>query len=482
MAQKNRSANIKTKKNGQIFTPDFIVQLILDCCNYNGDNVLKKHVMDNSCGDGAFLRAIVRIYIETAREMGLGNESIKADLEAYIHGVDNDKVAFDSCIEKLSAVAAEYGISNVRWDLYNTSALSMNRFNGKMDYVVGNPPYVRVHNLDSTYDEVKTYTFANGGMTDLYLAFFELGFNMLKPDGQLCYITPSSWLNSLAAENMRRHILQHRNLVALIDLAHFQPFENVTAYTVISHFKQSHDNNQFDYYRYDEDTGEKDFRERLNLKDIHIDSCFYLSDSARLEMIHKIKTSRLVQYVSVKNGFATLADAVFIGDNIPESPITIKALKASTGKWYKCLFPYDKRGKSLPEDQVLANNGVKRYLLANKERLLKGKPEHKGWYLYGRTQALADVFRPKLSVNTLVRTKSDFKLTELKSGEGIYSGLYVITDYEIDFQTIKNLIASDNCIEYVKTLKKYKSGGYYTFNSKDLEQYINYNLTYNHNI
>ncbi len=31
-------------------------------------------------------------------------------------------------------------------------------------------------------------------------------------------------------------------------------------------------------------------------------------------------------------------------------------------------------------------------------------------------------------------------------------------------------------LDYVKLLKKYKSGGYYTFNSKDLELYLNFKL------
>ena len=31
--------------------------------------------------------------------------------------------------------------------------------------------------------------------------------------------------------------------------------------------------------------------------------------------------------------------------------------------------------------------------------------------------------------------------------------------------------------EYIKLLKNYKSGGYYNFSSKDLEQYLNYKLT-----
>ena len=65
------------------------------------------------------------------------------------------------------------------------------------------------------------------------------------------------------------------------------------------------------------------------------------------------------------------------------------------------------------------------------------------------------------------------------SGEGIYSGLYVIANINVIWQDIKNVIASDEFIEYVKLLKKYKSGGYYTYSSKDVEQFINYYLANN---
>lgn len=464
----------KTKHIGQIFTPDYIVNSILDYCGYNGNEILEKHIIDNSCGDGAFLREIVRRYIIVSLENNIGLNIIEERLSKYIHGIDNDKIAFDSCVENLNKIAHEYGIENVKWDLYNTSSLSFNSFNGHMDFVVGNPPYVRVHNLDSTYDEVKTYMFANGGMTDLYLAFFELGFRMLKEDGVLCYITPNSWLNSLAADNMRKYILQHKNLVALIDLEHFQAFENATTYTMISQFKKSHKSEYFDYYIYDGNGHNRIFVEQLSLNDVYIDSYFYLSDKNHLEKIRKIKGQKTVKYVSVKNGFATLADNVFIGANIPDSPITINVVKASTGKWYKCLFPYNKLGKPLTKEEIFSCEEVKNHFLSNKEKLLKGKKEYPSWYLFGRTQALADVFRPKLSINSLIRDVKDFKLIELNSGEGIYSGLYIITDYEISMSEIKNAIATPEFVEYIKTLKKYKSGGYYTFNSKDVEQYVNY--------
>lgn len=119
-----------------------------------------------------------------------------------------------------------------------------------MDFVVGNPPYVRVHNLEEGYDEVKSFRFAEGGMTDLYLAFYELGLRMINGTGKLCYITPSSWLSSVAATNMRKYVMQHRTLAGLIDLGHQQVFENVTAYTMIALFDARAPGRRVEYYTY----------------------------------------------------------------------------------------------------------------------------------------------------------------------------------------------------------------------------------------
>ena len=467
---------IESKAYGRVYTPQYLVKLILDCTGYTAyDCIVGKHIIDNSCGDGAFLIEVVKRYCDSFNGT---SEELKNHLQTYIHGIEIDLAERNKCIANLNDIVCQYGITAIEWNVICADTLSVSKYNSQMDYVVGNPPYVRVHNLDASYDNVKSYEFANGGMTDMYLVFFEIGFNMLKSDGQLCYITPSSWLNSLAADNLRRFIIKNQNLVALIDLGHYQAFEKITTYTLISHFNKKHNNHSFNYYTYNSVNNSCEFAEKLDLNDVYIDSCFYLGSKENLSMLYKIKTTKCNRYVSVKNGFATLADSVFIGDNVPESPITIRTIKASTGKWYKCLFPYDENGKPLPKEKVFEDEQVKSYFLAHKQTLLKGKPEYAGWYLYGRTQALADVCRKKLSINSLVRKKEDLKLIELMGGDGIYSGLYVVPNFDIPLQDIKKIIATDDFIEYVKLLKKYKSGGYYTYNSKDVEQYINYNLTY----
>jgi hypothetical protein len=71
-----------------------------------------------------------------------------------------------------------------------------------MDYVVANPPYVRIHNLQENFDIVRNYEFAQSGMTDLFIVFYELGFKMLNANGKLVCITPSSFYSSVAGKTL----------------------------------------------------------------------------------------------------------------------------------------------------------------------------------------------------------------------------------------------------------------------------------------
>lgn len=163
----------REKHIGQVFTPDFIVSEMLDYANYKVDSdILDKHIIDNSCGDGAFLIQIVRTYIQTAINSNRSASDIIEGLETYVHGIDNDEIAIANCLANLNALSSEYGLSGIKWDVRHNNTLKVSDYDGMMDFVVGNPPYVRVHNLDDAYSDVKQYKFADGGMTDLYLVFY----------------------------------------------------------------------------------------------------------------------------------------------------------------------------------------------------------------------------------------------------------------------------------------------------------------------
>ena len=298
---------------------------------------------------------------------------------------------------------------------------------------------------------------------------------MLKKGGKLCYITPSSWINSVAGANLRYYIETTRSLESVIDLEHYQAF-NAMTYTMISLFHKGERFNTFAYYKFNPESLNKDFIENLTFNEISINGYFYLANHGILANLKSILTANTPKYVVVKNGFATLADKIFIQDSFPFEQYTIPVIKASTGKWYKAFFPYDENGKPFDKDVIFSNPMISSYLNENKSNLLKDKDESKCpfWYLFGRTQALKDVFADKLSINTVIIDTKSVKLNVVPKGSGLYSGLYILTEY--DFNIIRSIINTNDFISYIASLKKYKSGGYYTYNSKDLELYLNYHI------
>lgn len=379
----------------------------------------------------------------------------------------------------MDTIISKFGVQGVKWNVLNCNALSVSTFNGIISFVIGNPPYVRLHNLANHYEDVKSFVFGKDGMTDIYLVFYELGLRMLNKNGKLCYITPSSWLSSLAGTNMRNYIIKHKNLISLIDLGHYQPFEGAITYTMIALFDKQKTYGYIDYYVYSEKHKSKVYVDTIPYEDMLIDGKFYIGRRKELSLLRLIKNTKLpCNHAKVKNGFATLADKVFIKE-LPFSNLTIPVLKASTGKWMKAFFPYDSNGKPLSKEELFSYPEIAEYLTMHKTDLLKKQTEKQNpnWFLFGRSQAIKDVYIKKYSINTIIKSVETIKLIEVPSGQGVYSGLYILSD--VPFELIESIIKSDEFIAYLKILKHYKSGGYYTYSSKDLEQFINYKLSQN---
>lgn len=461
----------KPKSIGQIYTPNYLVKVILDFAGYSDHKILQKHVIDNSCGDGAFITEIVERYCHSFLLSSNNLSTLSKELSTYIHGIELDTEEYLICIENLNCITQKYGLSHIKWDIHNADALTIEYYDKKMDFVVGNPPYVRVHNLNN-YDAVKKFHFAAKGMTDLFIVFFEVGFRMLSPNGTMCIITPSSWLSSKAGESLRKHIAYTQILNGVIDLEHFQPFK-ATTYTLISRFQNGVKSDYINYYRYN-DIEFLSHIEKLFYQEINIKNNFYLATHKTLQVLQTIQNTHVTKRVSVKNGFATLSDKIFIGSHIFEE-CSIDIIKASTGRWTKCIFPYDGQPKPLSTETIQKKYPqTYSYLLSRKDLLQKRDSDKSNWHLFGRTQALNDVYKNKIAINTIIKDLSSIKLNYVPSGKGVYSGLYILTN--IDFNIIKNIIFTNEFIDFVKTLKNYKSGGYYTFSSKNLELFLNYKL------
>lgn len=469
---KLETTTISTEKlKGRFYSPQYIVDNILNLSGYHGQTILKKHAIDNSCGDGAFLVAMVNRYCKEFLQYCSDLQSLSEELSNYIHGIEIEETECRKCIENLNRTVEQYGLNCVKWDVICADALSVDKYNGKMDFVLGNPPYVRVHNLGSSFDSIKKFSFSKNGMTDLYIVFYEIGLKMLNESGILGYITPSSFFNSLAGKYLRSHLVQNNLIDKIVDLKHFHAF-TATTYTAITILKNNRKIRTTEYYQFENKNDFPYYIDALSVDDYYIGSNFYFADKKSLSELNTILSFRVKKdCFAVKNGFATLADNFFIG-NFDFDEFTIPVVKASTGKQYKCIFPYS-RGKLIPYQELTEKLQIKEYYEKGKERLLNRSLGENGiWYGFGRTQGINDVYRCKYSINALIKAPVDLKLIKCDKGVGVYSGLYILT--EVKESELREMLYSDDFISYVSLLGKYKNGGYYTFSSKDLKKYLEY--------
>ena len=415
------------KLRGRFYTPEFIVNNILDLSDYYGEKILRKHVIDNSCGDGAFLVAIVDRYCNEFLKSCNDLHILAEELSFYVHGIEIDEKECHKCVENLNARINNYGLNFVEWDIRCADTMTVDVYDGKMDFVLGNPPYIRVHNLGESIENIKKFSFAKSGMTDLYIAFYEIGLKMLNDSGVLGYITPSSFFNSLAGKRMREHLVKNNLIDKIVDLKHYQAFA-ATTYTTIVILKNARGRKTTDYYQFEPKNNFPYYVDTLSVEDYFIRGNFYFSDKEKLNELKSIlyfATGK--EHFTVKNGFATLADSFFIG-NFKFNEFTIPIVKASTGARSKCIFPYSK-GKLVPYNILTQNNQIKKYFESSKELLLKRSLEKSGdWYGFGRTQGINDVEKRKYSINALIRSPFDLKLIKCDEGVGVYSGLYILTE------------------------------------------------------
>lgn len=468
--------------NEQVFTPHHIVELMLNHIGYiPSNNILDKYIIDNSCGDGAFLCEISDRYIKAGIVNGLSKKDIIRGLESYIYGIEIDSSLCNETIKNLNKIAAKYSFQGIHWNIINADTIDVvKKCTYKMDYVVGNPPYCKVHDLTQEQREkYKKFCGDSKGTFDSYVMFFWIGIQMLKPQGKLSYITPSSWTTSLYARELREYLKKYSAVISVIDMKHEKVFDNATTFTMITEIGDKTHNEITPVYEYN--NGTVKLVNNSHISQYMYDDKFYFKDNQTLSVIKEINTVKTEEMFDVKNGFATLNDKLFIGDmsemvSILDDPNIIFCTKASKDTLKSIIYPYDKDGKPVKFEELSKPIQTK---LLERAKKLEVDTSKEGWYLYGRSQAINDVQRDKYSINNLIKTKEDIKLHYCTSGTGVYSGFYILNRWNYNVGSyahkfLEETLNSDEFVEYVHSLGRYKNGGYSTFTTKELKNYLNY--------
>lgn len=425
------------KLNGAFFTPDYVINFIIhEIKPKESDKNL-----DPSCGCGAFLVGLTEYYRTTFEK------KIKDIIKENIFGSDILEYNIHRTKLILTIYALQYNeyLSESDFNLYHQDSLKAN-WTQHFDNIVGNPPYVKFQDLSEESREylTKNWTTVEGGTFNLYFAFFELGYKLLKPTGQLGYITPNNYFTSLAGESLRSYFQNKKCVTRIVDFSHKKVFDAQT-YTAIT-FLNKQKNESITYDRIKPDyspeiflknaNGSPNYLENLNIKKWRL---LKSDDQKNINAIETIGTP-IGRLFEICVGIATLKDDVYFIDgtkeqngyyiketengifeiekNCVKSVYKISDFKTQDDAEQnsrKIIFPYfTNNGSATPimeSDFKVMFPKCYTYLLSEKERLLgrdKGKVKFEPFYIWGRTQGL--IKRGKRILNPTFSQKPRFLL------------------------------------------------------------------------
>jgi methylase of polypeptide subunit release factors len=485
----------REKLLGKVYTPAFIVEKILDDLKYDSPGVLGKRILDPACGDGQFLSEVVRRIIKFSPR-----ENLVENLEC-VHGWDIDDAAVGDCICNLNRLVEALPIS-INWNIMRLDSIRKYKkheepdlFSSRdgtehFDYIVGNPPYIRIQHLDKGQREYvqKNYGCCKNGSTDIYIAFYELCLRLLGPDGKCGLITPNTFLFTETARAMRglfaRHVFQITNY------GDIQLFDKITTYSAIVLF----DKNERGLLRYERATDARCFETAAIENKTLGEEAWQLG--AGVEKLRKGR--RLGDVCEIHVGLTTLCDKAYIfhaddGDGSVviadtkhrglvkiERKILRPIVKASRLKNSRqgvseyILFPYEKRnGKHvimeegrLKEEFPMAHA----YLVSVRELLDRrdnGRPNPVAWYAFGRTQGLETVWGEKILFSP-INAKPNF-IYYANPECAFYSGYCI--KYDGDYQKLLLQLNSERMARFIAASSRDFRGGWKAYNKKTLERF-----------
>lgn len=227
---------------GEVFTRRWVADFILDLVGYLPEHDLADKVLvEPACGSGAFLEPIVDRLIESAVRHRRELDSLGGSLRAFDLKAANVELSRKTSMAALvtAGVPLERAEEIARTWITQGDFLLDNlddQAAGVADFVVGNPPYIRIEDLSP--DLVQRYRAAcptMQGRADIYVGFFERGLQLLRPQGRLGFICADRWMHNQYGAELRRLISSSFAVESIITMHDVDAFEqDVSAYPAVT--------------------------------------------------------------------------------------------------------------------------------------------------------------------------------------------------------------------------------------------------------
>ncbi len=223
---------------GEVFTRRWVVELILDLVGYTTDRDLGRQVVvEPSCGTGAFLVPVAERLIESAATHGHDLRSLGPAIRAFDLLEANAQRARKTAAQLLVDHGLDADDAEAMAEAWVTTDdfLLHRHESASADYVVGNPPYIRLENVSRrTMEAYRRICPTMRGRADIYVGFIERGLDLLKAGGALSFICADRWMRNQYGADLRELVSANYAVDAVIAMHDVDAFEDdVSAYPAI---------------------------------------------------------------------------------------------------------------------------------------------------------------------------------------------------------------------------------------------------------
>ena len=178
------------KSSGAYYTPEKVVNELIDRLYENDPNLKAKTICDPCCGTGNFL-------------LSLGVKGIDY---SNLYGQDIDPISVFLSRINIALMAPEISALDIRSRIIIGNTY-FETFTQKFDIIVGNPPWGSDFSEADALQCRRVFKTAIGKSIESYDLFVEKALSMLKHKGVLAFVLPEAILSVAAHDTVRRLII-----------------------------------------------------------------------------------------------------------------------------------------------------------------------------------------------------------------------------------------------------------------------------------
>ncbi|MBR7094500.1 MAG: N-6 DNA methylase, partial [Prevotella sp.] len=491
--------------------------------------LLQITILDPACGSGAFLNAALRFLMDEHKlidemekkisEFSLPFEGVENYiLENNLYGVDINEESVEiaqlalwlrtakphrklnslnqniKCGNSLISDPAVAGPKAFNWQEQFPQVFER----GGFDVVIGNPPYVRVQQLDyGTIDFLKANYKTALKRIDMSLCFIEKSKQLIKQEGVASFITSNQFLTTEYGQAMRKFLLEDYFLTRCVDFGDLKIFEDAMTYVSIFTFTNKLQQS-FEYCRVRDikyaESGQYDKFQKIELAELSDGNWNLQNHSMNRIFKRAFQFSKNIDELgNAWYGIVTGADSVFIFEKEDfektdiEKDLFLPLLRAQSCGRYCCekaekyvLYPYKfEDGETVLLSQSELENKYPncwKYLMEHKEVLENRKDSRstfKGrgdWYCLTRFGQKSIFNKDKIVTPGEVK-EHKFCIDKSKAG---YSGARVfgitIDNDNFSLEYILCNLNSTLIRSFLQSTASLKAGGYYSYSSNVLNK------------